>query len=219
MRLPTWRFDCHMRAPKFENTRSVRVGINISGLLFNGGYTRSNMFALTTDYPKLARALVRHFAARPECEVHLISHVISDTFEVEDDYRVAQQLALETPGVILAPRFRTPSEAKSYISGMDFFCGARMHACIAAFSSGVPVVPIAYSRKFAGVFRALDYPHVADCQTDTADRILDIVIEAFENRTILEQSVKVGLAKANEKLGAYEDVMRDCIAALIGKRL
>ena len=208
-----------MRGRNSRTQESVRIGINISGLLFNGGYTRSNMFDLTTDYPKLARSLVRHFAARPECEVHLISHVISETFEVEDDYRVAQQLARETPGVVLAPRFRTPSEAKSYISGMNFFCGARMHACIAAFSSGVPVVPIAYSRKFAGVFRALDYPHVADCQTDTADRILDIVIEAFENRTILEQSVKAGFAKANEKLGAYEDVIRRCIAPLVGKTL
>ena len=112
-----------------ERKKSIRVGINISGLLFNGGYTRSNMFALAVDYPKLARDLVGHFAAQPECEVHLISHVISDVFEVEDDYQVAQRLAKETPGVIVAPRFRSPSEAKSYIATMDFFCGCT-HACL-----------------------------------------------------------------------------------------
>ena len=201
-----------------ERKKSIRVGINISGLLFNGGYTRSNMFALAVDYPKLARDLVGHFAAQPECEVHLISHVISDVFEVEDDYQVAQRLAKETPGVIVAPRFRNPSEAKSYIATMDFFCGSRMHACIAAFSSGVAVLPIAYSRKFAGVFGSLGYLHVADCQTLTGEHIMASVIEAFANRDSLRQSVKIGLGKVDTKLAAYEVVARECILEAIGKR-
>jgi colanic acid/amylovoran biosynthesis protein len=57
----------------------VRVGLNVSGLLFNGGYTGRNMFALACDYPALARALVGHFADIPDCEVHLIGHVNSTT--------------------------------------------------------------------------------------------------------------------------------------------
>ena len=181
-------------------------------LAVNGGYTRNNMFALTVDYPILARVLIEYFAARSECEVHLISHVISDTFDVEDDYRVAQRLAKDTPGVVVAPRFKTPSEAKSYIATMDFFCGARMHACIAAFSSGVPVLPIAYSRKFAGVFGSLGYLHVADCQSSTAERIMESVIEAFATRDFLRQSVKNALAKADAKLAAYEAVARDAFS-------
>ncbi len=124
------------------------VGLNISGLLFNGGYTRDNMFSLKDDYPKMARELIAAFLSKGTCDVHLVSHVISSQFEVEDDYRTAVKLSEEFPAVIVAPRFNTPSEAKTYISGLDFFAGSRMHACIAAFSSGVPVVPIAYSRKF-----------------------------------------------------------------------
>ena len=49
-------------------------------------------------------------------------------FETEDDYRVALRLADEFPGTTVAPRFADPSAAKSYISGLDFFCGSRMHA-------------------------------------------------------------------------------------------
>ena len=49
----------------------------------------------------------------------------------------ASGLGYAIPGTVLAPRFSTPSEAKTYIAGLDFFMGARMHACIAAFSSGV----------------------------------------------------------------------------------
>jgi len=101
---------------------------------------------------------------------------------------------------------------------MDFFSGARMHACIAAFSSGVAVVPIAYSRKFAGVFGSLGYTHVADCQTLTAERIMERVTEAFANRDSLRQSVRIGLAKVDAKLAAYEAVVRECILESIGKR-
>ena len=31
---------------------AVRVGINVSGLLMSGGYTRDNMFGLQMDYPQ-----------------------------------------------------------------------------------------------------------------------------------------------------------------------
>ena len=54
----------------------------------------------------------------------------------EDDFAANAVLAEEFPKLVTAPRFATPSEAKSYIAGLDFFMGARMHACIAAFSSG-----------------------------------------------------------------------------------
>ena len=53
-------------------------------------------------------------------------------------------------------------EAKSYISKMDLFIGARMHATIAALSAGIPVIPFSYSRKFEGLFNSLDYPYVVE---------------------------------------------------------
>jgi colanic acid/amylovoran biosynthesis protein len=201
----------YIQAPKMAGQKP-KVGINISGLLCNGGYDRNNMFSLKTDYPDLARKLVGHFAARKDCETHLVSHVISVGTEVEDDYRVAEMLAKDFPGTILAPRFANPPEAKSYISGMDYFCGSRMHACIAAFSTGVPVVPIAYSRKFSGLFGSLGYKHNTDCKTQTADEILGAVVAGFENRQALAAEVATAVALAQTKLGAYEDVLRSLMA-------
>lgn len=191
----------------------VKVGINLSGLLFNGGYSRDNMFSLRTDYPVLARSLVSRFLAAGDCEVHLVSHVITDRSQVEDDYRVATLLAGEFPGVKVAPRFRTPVEAKSYISGLDFFCGSRMHACIAAFSSGVPVVPIAYSRKFAGLFGSLGYDAVTDCRTQTAPEIADVVLAGYQNRTALKRDVDRGREAAVRKLESYAGVLRTAMNA------
>ena len=194
--------------PPTRSDSEVRVGLNISGLLFNGGYTRRNMFELACDYPTLARTLVDHFASLSGCKVHLIGHVNSHEHAVEDDYRVAEQLGAEFPAAIVAPRFGGPSEAKSYIASMDFFCGSRMHACIAAFSSGVPVVPIAYSRKFAGLFGSLGYTVISDCRSQPNSEILARVTQAFANRAQLKDAVAAGRARAEARLAAYETVLR-----------
>jgi polysaccharide pyruvyl transferase WcaK-like protein len=190
----------------------VKVGINVSGLLMSGGYTKANMFGLKTDYPALMRRLITHFASLAGTEVHLVSHVISDVFPIEDDYRASAALAAELPPdlaarVVLAPKFAGPSEAKSYIAGLDFFMGARMHACIAAFSSGVPVVPMAYSRKFAGLFGALDYPFTVDCTKDSAEVIEARILQAFDTRQALAESLKTALATGLDRLAAYEAVL------------
>lgn len=114
--------------PVPHNDGKVRVGINVSGLLLNGGYTGNNQFGLSIDYAATMRELLRQLTAQPDVEVHLVSHVIEPHMPVEDDVAAAKRLAAEFPGVVVAPTFTRPSEAKSYIAGMDFFTGARMHA-------------------------------------------------------------------------------------------
>ena len=205
------------RALKVADDRR-RVGLNFSGLLFNGGYTRGNMFRLRVDYPKLVHALIRHFTSVANCDVHLIGHVLSDHIEVEDDYRVAQRLGEEYPGVVVAPRFADPSSAKSYISGMDFFCGSRMHACIAALSSGVPVLPIAYSRKFSGVFGSLGYDLVADCRTEGTSEVLSKAIDAFDRRDELKKLADRASGTADAKLLAYKSLLTEYFHEILARR-
>lgn len=184
----------------------LRIGLNVSGLLMGGGYTGKNMFGLKSDYPALIREIIKRFQAHEDgCEVHLVGHVIpQQRGGVEDDYQACLDLADEFPGTIVAPAFETPSEAKSYIAGLDFFMGARMHACIAAFSSGVPVVPMAYSRKFAGLFGTLGYDLTVDCTSDSADDILQRVFQAYETRAVLAEQMQVALKMGLDRLDRYE---------------
>lgn len=189
----------------------VRVGVNVSGLLFNGGYSKDNMFKLGVDYPELNRRILGMFADRPECEVYLVPHVISDVVRIEDDRAVSRQLVAEDPRLRMAPDFANPSAAKSFIAGLDFFTGARMHACIAAFSSGVPVVPLAYSRKFAGLFDALGYPHVADCRTDSAEVILEKLASGFDGRAALQATIGLAMAEGARRLALYSDAVARCL--------
>lgn len=203
-------------APRSPDGR-VRVGLNVSGLLFSGGYTRDNMFGLKADYPELVRGIVRWFHDRGDCEVHLVGHVISKDHAVEDDRSAGLALAAEFPGTIVAPDFAGPSEAKSYIAGMDFFMGARMHACIAAFSSGVPVVPMAYSRKFEGLFGTLGYARTADCRTEDAETIMARIRDGFENRDRLKAEAAAALATGLDRLGAYETAVRALLSGMAGR--
>lgn len=180
------------------------VGVNVSGLLFNGGYSGANEFGMQVDYADYSRRLIAGLLARADTSVHLICHVNTDIIPQDDDRRVADRLAAEFPGVVRGPDFASPSEAKSYISGLDFLVAGRMHACIAAFSSGVPVVPVAYSRKFSGLFEGvLGYPHVVPVKGLDAAGALAFTLERLDRREALEADIARGAALVDGLLEGY----------------
>lgn len=172
----------------------VHVGLNISALLWHGGYTRDNQFGLKDDYQHVVRSLIDYFLSLPNVMLHLIAHVVGTERHVENDYAVNYDLWMEygcNPRLVLAPLALTPIDVKGYIAGMDFFMGARMHATIGAFSASVPVVPMAYSRKFNGLFiDTLQYPYLADLKTASETEVLDIVKDAFTKRGDLKSIIE-----------------------------
>ena len=194
-----------------KTSELTQVGINVSGLLFNGGYTGNNQFGLSIDYADVIRQVLGYFTALPQVQVHLIAHVIEPHMPVEDDLRTCKLLAKEFPNVIVAPSFKRPSEAKSYISGMDFFVGARMHACIAAFSSGVPVVPMAYSRKFNGLFGTLGYSHWVDCKADSTSGAVAKISECFISLESVRSDLRNANASVQARLAVYENYLNQYI--------
>lgn len=176
-----------------QDKQFVHVGLSISALLWNGGYTGNNQFGLKCDYKKAVRQIIDFFVQQPDVKLHLVPHVVNGERYIENDYAVSYDLWREYnhPNLILSPFFLGPIEAKSYISGLDFFMGARMHATIAAFSTGVPVVPMAYSRKFNGLFLdTLDYPYMSDMKAQDENEILDTIKNAFAKRQELKAIIE-----------------------------
>ncbi len=188
-----------------------RVGLNVSGLLYRGGYRGRNDFGLTLDYAALTHRLIDHWQGAG-VEVHLIPHVAAPGGN-DDDVSLLTELRERHPASIVPPRFADASAAKSMIAGLDFLVGGRMHACIAAFSAGVPVVPIAYSRKFNGLFGTLGYPHFVDARIVGTDRAFAAIRTAFTERDRLAAAIRPGLALADERLDAYEARL----AAILGE--
>lgn len=170
----------------------THVGLNISSLLWHGGYSRDNQFGLKCDYKKLVKEIINYFLSLKKTKVHLIPHVVEGERGIENDYEVSYEIWREynNANLVLAPFALGPIEIKSYIAGMDFFMGARMHATIGAFSSGVPVVPMAYSRKFNGLFvDTLQYDAMVDMKTMNNNLILSEITKNYANRSNLKEMI------------------------------
>lgn len=204
---------------RVEHGEGTHVGVNVSGLLFNGGYTGKNEFGMDIDYAAFTRKLVAALLQRPGVVVHLVPHVLSDELPQDDDRGAIRTLAQEYPKAIAAPDFTGPIEAKSYIAGLDMLIGGRMHACIAAHSSGVAVVPVAYSRKFSGLFVGiLGYPHIVPVKGLDTDDAVGFVLDAFERRAELSASARDSHPRVEDLLGGYVEALAPIFAAAAGKR-
>lgn len=195
-----------------EHSTCKKVGFNISGLLISNGEEGTGTdkgFKLTTDYDQFANRVLTYLLDH-NYEVHLIGHV-------EADYSVNKEFKKRYPQVILAPEFDNPMDAKSYISNMDLFIGSRMHATIAALTSNTPVVPVAYSRKFTGLFENVDYPYVVDLQTEDTNETVQAVIDRIENydetRVSTDKSYQIAMRENDDCLKLYEEVIKQIIHA------
>lgn len=172
------------------------IGLNISGLLYQGGYTRTNMFGLKSNYQELIFKLVQFFIDKKNANLVLIPHVIGKNDNIEsDDYacRKIYDAFTEYHGkqLYMVNGDYKPNEMKYIIGQCDFFLGSRMHACIAALSQHIPAVGLAYSRKFAGVLKSV---HVAalvlDLRLLTTQEVLHQVNKLYDERWVLRQRLE-----------------------------
>lgn len=181
--------------PLLENRAGPLVGLNISGLLFVGGYTGNNMFGLQFDYPQFIQALLARLCEDTGTRVLLIPHVFGTG--IESDSKACKQV-----WEACAPEMRKwlhlvngtydQNEIKGIIGRCDFLVGSRMHACIAALSQGIPAVGIAYSRKFVGVFGSAG---VGDMVLDAARMPLAEIVEECMTRLKNRDQATIRLAK------------------------
>ncbi|QGP78206.1 polysaccharide pyruvyl transferase family protein [Sphingobium sp. CAP-1] len=198
--------------------QKIRVGVNASGLLFHQAETGINRFGLGYDYARFTRDLLTRLAARDDVEVHLVPHATSNGDPTDDDGRLADRLAGEFPNAVRVPNFSDPSAAKSHISSLDFLVAGRMHACIGAFSAGTPVVPVAYSRKFSGLFGLLDYDHVLPMTTPDADAAVNFVLRHLDQRRELAAAAAAGMKKVDSLLDVYRSMLKHVFMRAVRSR-
>lgn len=115
------------------------IGLNLSPLILQ--YTQKKEEALAGF-----RALVQYILDNTDSVIALLPHVTADTEVLEPLY----DSFARTGRVILVPD-RNCMELKYIISRCRLFIGARTHATIAAYSTGVPTLVIGYSVKSRGI--------------------------------------------------------------------
>jgi len=186
---------------------SIVVGLNVSGLLFNGGYSRNNMFGLKTDYRELICEIVEMLLKDEKVTVLLIPHVFPPAgYEVESDtvacLELYKQLGREYPGRIFLVKGEYDQGEIKYVIGLcDFFIGSRMHSCIAALSQYIPAVGIAYSDKFRGVFESVGLVHcVVDARSFSEKEVLEKIEHVFERKEQIQEHLKQSIPQINEDI-------------------
>ena len=194
----------------------TRIGLNVSGLLFKDAEEGHNRFGLDFNYAELTMKLMRAFTTMPGVEVQLFAHVAASDNALDSDGWICDRLAREFPNVVRVPNFGSPSEAKSYMSGLDFVVSGRMHACIGSFSSGVPVVPIAYSRKFSGLFGTLGYDWLVPTNGMDTDASFDFVLSCFGRRSEMSFDLQKGMARTGALLDSYRDELAKLFRSIRG---
>lgn len=200
----------HIDIGSLEGMRTeetVVVGINISGLLINGGYTQNNMFGLQVDYRKLLCCIIESLLQNNKAVILLVPHVFPKAgLEIESDPDACRQVYESLRGKYRQRIFLVRSEYNhsqiKYIIGMcDFFIGSRMHAGIDAMSQCIPTVGLAYSRKFQGVFQTLGMEQfVVDMRHNGQEEILAKVTDAFEHRKAAEAHLKVIIPQIQKQI-------------------
>jgi polysaccharide pyruvyl transferase WcaK-like protein len=179
-----------------ENDVSTTVGLNVSGLLWMGGYTQNNQFALKTDYRLLVEKLIDYLIREKDATVVLIPHVFGEEKGSKSDQTVCEMLYQDLKSryakkLVLARGRHDQSEIKYIIGLCDFFIGSRMHACIAALSQGIPTVPVAYSKKFIGVMETIGVEsYIVDPRIMDERQILHTVDRAWTERDSIRQHLK-----------------------------
>jgi len=166
------------------------IGLNVSGLIWHDPVAMRDRYGFKADYRAVVVGCLRRLLLETDANVLLIPHVLTPPGHYEsdpaaneaviaalrDDSDSRVRAAAAERLAAVPPLYDHPCEVKWLIAHCDWFCGTRMHACIAALSSGVPTAAIAYSVKTQGVFETCGVGH---CVVDP--RVLDtpVAVEAL----------------------------------------
>lgn len=192
----------------FREVSSSRpiAGLNISGLLYAGGYSRDNMFGLKTDYHKLVQAILKLLVEDKGMRVLLIPHVYGSSEHLESDVVACQHVYEKCPAELknsmsVVTTSYNQNEIKYVIGRTCFFVGARMHACIAALSQAIPAVALAYSDKFRGVWHSLGVSSlVSDLRNSDQDTVLRTIDAAFQQRFSIEKELRARMPEVKKSI-------------------
>ena len=183
------------------------IGVNISPMIIQN---EENKGAAYANYI----SLIRFILDNTDAEIALIPHVVWAT---NDDRTPLKQLYDDfgRDSRLILVGDHTAPELKYIISKCSFFVGARTHATIAAYSTGVPTLVVGYSVKARGIARDLfgtEEGYVLPVQQlKNSDELTHAFSKLYEQRdkikTHLESMLPDYLSRADDARKALEDIV------------
>lgn len=144
---PAFQLDCVKLPLPNGFAEGNTVGINVSPMIIDNetenGITLQNY-----------QTLIRYILDETDMQIALIPHVVWESNDDRKPLSVLYEKFKHTGRVVLINDHNC-MELKGYIARCRFFVGARTHATIAAYSSGVPTLVVGYSVKAKGIAKDL----------------------------------------------------------------
>ena len=202
--------------------KSLRIGLNISGLIGNSPSIGREKYGFKADYREIVSGFVRWLLSETEARIVLVPHVMSPSGigNAESDEGACKWLKSQFSGedaerILIAPVSLDQSQVKSLISKFDWFSGTRMHATIAGLSSFVPTSTIAYSDKAIGVFESCGQGReVFDPRVLGTEEVVERMKDSFGRRDELKTSLKEHLPRVKKQAGKQMDELVEIIQNL-----
>ena len=184
----------HLKIRKTQRTESlfipparITVGVGIGAL-------GPKVLGISNDsHEQIFAQFIDHIIDAYDATVCLIPHVMYDG----NDDLAACQAVIDRVGhkdrVTLGGAYNMQAdELKQIIARCDYFIGFRTHSTIAALSSFVPTIAIAYSKKAWAIFEDV-YEHtnyVVDGNSITVETLLNTFELLFSNRKSVVQTLR-----------------------------
>ena len=200
----------------WRSSGDLVVGLNVSGMLFESEQDVKR-FGFIDSYTDTVRELLRQLLRRPGVRIMLVPHVTAKNDPHTGDAAANEMLVrdlspAERERVLLVPGTLGPMELKWVVGQCDWFCGTRMHACIAALSQGVPSTSIAYSDKTAGVFATAGVQDgVVDPRVSRGPQIVEQTLQGLDRRDQTAAALRDRLPALREQLAAQHRVILESI--------
>jgi len=110
----------------------------------------------------------------------------------------------------------SPEETKGIISHCEMFIGVRMHACIAALSTCVPTIALAYGHKSDGIIGRMlgQEKYVLNAANLNYDMLILTINEVWTLREEIRNDLQIKITAVHKKAERNFALMRDFLKSL-----
>lgn len=186
--------DSHLN---FKSGNRKLVGIAVSKLATSYGFQYKEKDSYD-GFLQFVAEIIDWLVEYHNAKVVLIPHVV----QVErDDFETAEDVAFRVrhkEAVRIIDKSLDASQLKAIISYCDLLIASRMHASIAALSSSVPVVGIAYSHKMRSIFRSMNVDSLVDIK-ELDWGITDMISETLEKTELIQKDLILKMEGIKQK--------------------
>jgi colanic acid/amylovoran biosynthesis protein len=172
-----------------SESNAPRIGVT----LINRGLQDPNFKEQTLYEDSIARILI-DLNKKIQARIEIFAQCYGPS-EDQDDRGISRtmqrRLATEIRDVTFSDNYQGAVELKRDLGNMDLILGSRLHTGVFALSQAIPVVLIGYQPKSAGIMHdfGLDRYCIPIEAIGDGRRLMDLLLEALENRTELSRRI------------------------------